>query len=227
MRPHQRGQRPGERSAPFVLERMDDRSQRALVTANRAAPVDEPCGSPAPRTARQRQADRPPGRQRIPTAIAKRRRERQDRSPAAWADRSARRLVERLFACSAGRRQHNRQDGVESRSHSRATTSIFGWFDLSRSRPAWRYPHVRTARAPLIQPEPFARLPQCLAADPEDARRLGWWRAQRRLWSVSASITRRCAMKRPEDVFIAPPEPRSVPRFPTGARVRRRGACRD
>jgi hypothetical protein len=112
---HQRGQRPGERSAAFVLERMDDRSQGALVAANRSGPVDEPCGSPTPRAARERHADRPPGGQRIPTAVAERRRERQDRSPAPWADRTACRLVERLFARRAGRRQHDRQHGVERR----------------------------------------------------------------------------------------------------------------
>jgi len=109
---HQCRERPRERSAAFVLEGVNHGAQRAVVRADRAGTIDGAIRAPAARTPRQRQADRAPRRQRIAAAIAQRRREREDRSPAAIADRSVCGMVERVAARRARRREHDAEDGV-------------------------------------------------------------------------------------------------------------------
>ena len=97
---HQRAERPRQRSPSVVLQRVDDRAQRAVVGADRARAIDQPRGV---RRQRGQQASgmltSAPGRQRIAAAIAERRRERQDRAPA------ARRRPDRGSGASSGSSQ--------------------------------------------------------------------------------------------------------------------------
>ena len=108
-------QRPGQRSASLVFESVDDRPQRSVVGANRARPIDEARSATAARAARQRHADRTPGRQRIAAPIAERRCQRQNRRPARRAHRTARRLFEQTVAGGAGWRQDDGENGIECR----------------------------------------------------------------------------------------------------------------
>ena len=67
---HQFGQRPRQRSPSFVFQRVHDRAQRAVVPADGARAIHLAGAAPAAGTSRQRNADRPPGRQRIAAAVA-------------------------------------------------------------------------------------------------------------------------------------------------------------
>src|SRR5262245_50545952 len=83
--PHQRAERPRQGSASLVLERLHDRSQHALVRANRPSAVQEPRCSSTPWTMPERHADYSPRRKRIAAAVAERRGKRKNRSPARFA----------------------------------------------------------------------------------------------------------------------------------------------
>jgi hypothetical protein len=57
---HQRRERPRQRSASFVLERMHDRAERSIVRARGSGALDEPSESPATHTACAECIGRPP-----------------------------------------------------------------------------------------------------------------------------------------------------------------------
>jgi hypothetical protein len=86
-------------------------AQRAVIGADRPRAIDvRPCATMDPaaaRALRDGDADRAPRGERIAAAIAERRREREDRLPAARADRAARGMVERFVARRAGRREND------------------------------------------------------------------------------------------------------------------------
>ena len=109
---HQFGQRLSQCSPPFIFERVHDRAQRAVVLADGTRAIHLPVAAPAARTSRQRHADRPPGRQRIAAAVADRRCQRKNRSPAGRTDRPRRRMFEKLPAGRAGGREKDGEDGV-------------------------------------------------------------------------------------------------------------------
>jgi len=112
---HQHGQPPRQRAAAAVLERLDDGAECAVVCADRPGAVD---ARPAAATARAMEMGVAPGRKRVAAPVAERRCQREDGLPAAAADRSARRLIERLVAGGAGRREHHRENGVQDRRES-------------------------------------------------------------------------------------------------------------
>jgi hypothetical protein len=112
---HQRAQRPRERAAAVVLQGVDDGAKRAVVRADRACAIDEPFAPPAARAARERDTNLAPGRQRIAAAIAQRRRERENRAPAAPADRTVGGMVERLVAGRASGSKNDAEDSVSDR----------------------------------------------------------------------------------------------------------------
>src|SRR5262249_42863718 len=101
------------RAAPLVLQRMDHRSQRAVVAADRPGAIDRSRASPAARTAGERGADRSPGGERVAAAIADRRSERPDRLPASLADRTASRVLEQFVARGARRCENDRRQRVD------------------------------------------------------------------------------------------------------------------
>ena len=103
--PHQGGQRPGQRAASFVLQRMHDGAKRPIVGARRERAIDETAPAAATRAPRHRHADDAPRRQRIAAAFAEWIGQRPYGLPAAVADRSARRAIEELAAGRAGRRE--------------------------------------------------------------------------------------------------------------------------
>ena len=113
--PHERRQWSGQRPASFVLQRMDDFSQRAVILADGASAVDLALRSPAARTLTEWQADAPPRRQRVAADVAQRRCEREDRSPTTAAHRPFRRLLEQVTAGGTARGKDDRQNGVEPR----------------------------------------------------------------------------------------------------------------
>lgn len=152
---HQCAERPRQRSAPLVLQRMDDRSESAVVGANRSCAVHQSRRPPTPGTLAERHADRSPRWQRIATGLAERRREGQNRSPARLADRAARRTIQRLVAGGTGRRQHDRQHRVQ-RIHSRPNRFRFS-ISAVRCRFPRRGGHCRR-RARSGGPDRKARL---------------------------------------------------------------------
>ena len=116
--PDQRGERPREGAAALVLDCVDDGPKRPVIRARGSGASDIRRTPSAARTSGQRQADDAPRRQRIAAAIAKRRRERQDRAPARLADGPARRVFEKLSARGTGRRQDDGEKSVRSRAKS-------------------------------------------------------------------------------------------------------------
>ncbi len=108
---HTRSERACDRSPRVVLQRVDDGSESAVVLADRTPSRDPARHSPASRATSGGQTDR--ARQRIAADLAKRRRERLDRSPALGADRSARRFVQRFAARRAGRCQQDGEQAVK------------------------------------------------------------------------------------------------------------------
>ena len=80
--PHQVGEGTGERAAAFVLEGVNDRTQRPVVRADRPRAIDEPARPATTWAQRQGDADCPPSGQRITAAIAERWGDRQNRAPA-------------------------------------------------------------------------------------------------------------------------------------------------
>ncbi len=110
-----RAEPAGERSPAVVLQRVDDRPQRAVVGADRARSIDEAREPPAARTAIERTADRAPRRQRVAAAIADRRRDWQNRRPARRADRTGSRMIEELLTGRARRREEDGDERVAGR----------------------------------------------------------------------------------------------------------------
>jgi len=110
--PHQAGQRLCQRTAPVVLQRVDDGAKCAVVGAGREGAIDEAVSAAASRAARHRHADDAPRRQRIAAAFAERGSQRPDGLPAGVTDRPARRVFEELVAGRAGRREDDREDGI-------------------------------------------------------------------------------------------------------------------
>ena len=109
---HQFGQRPRQRSSPFVFERVHDRAQRAVVCADGTRAIHLAVAAAATRAPRQGHADRPPGRQRIAAAVAHGRCKRKNRSPAGRTDRPRRRMFEQFPAGCAGGCEKDGEDGV-------------------------------------------------------------------------------------------------------------------
>ncbi len=109
---HQCGQRPGKRSVPVVLQRVDDGSKRPLVRADRAGSVDVPARAPASGAPGQRHADCSPRRQGIAATIAEWRGQRQNRSPAGRAHGPAGRVIKGRATGRARGREQNGQQGV-------------------------------------------------------------------------------------------------------------------
>ena len=115
---HQRRQFRRERPPAVVFEGMDDRTQRAVVSAYRACERDDAPLAATPWAQRLSAIERPPGCERVAAAGAQRRRQRQDCLPAAAANRPLRRLVERLVARRARRGEQDAEDGVDGRRQS-------------------------------------------------------------------------------------------------------------
>ena len=106
-RAHQRGEPNRNRPSSLILQRVDDRSQDAVVRPDGPRAIDGSRQPPAAGTARNRQITDAPGREWIAAGLAKGRREGNDRSPAAIADGSGRGPFERFAAARAsGREQH-------------------------------------------------------------------------------------------------------------------------
>ena len=110
--PHQPAERRSERSPPVVLERLQDRSQRPLVSPNRAPRRDVRSLQPAVRTRLGRHS---PGQQRIAAHRAERRRNRPYCLPAVIAHDTQAGSRERTFAGGAERRKQDRQKAVGQR----------------------------------------------------------------------------------------------------------------
>jgi len=110
----QRAERTRQRTAPLVLQRMDDCPKRAVVIAEGTRPIDKPARAPASRALLQRRADGTPPGQRVATLVAQRRRQRANRFPAGKADRAVGRMLEQFAARRAGRRHDDGQQGVEA-----------------------------------------------------------------------------------------------------------------
>lgn len=109
---HERRQRPGERTARVVFQRVHDCAERTGVLANGAGAIDGGCASAAARADRERQGTLAPRRQRIAAAVADGRRDGNDAGPAGGADRTGGRSVEQLAAGRARRREQHGEDGV-------------------------------------------------------------------------------------------------------------------
>jgi len=110
----QRAEWTRQRTAPLVLQRMDDCPKRAVVVAEGARPIDKPARPPASRALLQRRTDRTPPGERVATLVAQRRRQRTNRFPAGKADRALGRMLEQFAARRAGRRHDDGQQGVEA-----------------------------------------------------------------------------------------------------------------
>lgn len=113
---HERRQPARNRPARIVLERVNHRSQRAVVDPDRPGPIDLPHGALAPIAARARLIDRVRGRQRIAARVAEGRCKRENRLPARPADWAARRLLEGFGASHASRSEEHRHQGIGDRS---------------------------------------------------------------------------------------------------------------
>ena len=111
---HECRERGRQRTPSVVLQRVDDRSQRSLVGADRTGAVDARRRTAASGATRQGKADHAPGRQRIAATVAQRGRQRMDGPPAGVADWSVRRAFERRVARRARRREDHREKGVKN-----------------------------------------------------------------------------------------------------------------
>jgi hypothetical protein len=111
---HQGREARRHRAPTFVFQRMDDCAKCAVVDADGARTVDARACAPTPRTLRRYDLHAP-GRQRITTGLAKRRRKWKDRAPADNAHRSFSRALERLTA----RRTRRSKDDSENRIYER------------------------------------------------------------------------------------------------------------
>src|SRR5262249_59543356 len=132
-------QRSGERSPALVLQRVNDRSESAVVLSDGSRAINQPPGTSTASTTRERNADGTPGGQRIAADVAQRRRQREDRSPADGADRTARRRLQQLVARRATRCEDDQENGVERGLQAGAAGASGAFtrsaFPQSRSRP--------------------------------------------------------------------------------------------
>ena len=115
--PHHGAKRLCQRSSPFVLERVNNRSQRSLVKADGSGTVQWAAHATAPRASVERNADHPPRGQGVAAQIAQGRCEWQDRVPAGWTDRTEHRTIQCVTADDAARCQEHRQQAVQQRPH--------------------------------------------------------------------------------------------------------------
>lgn len=102
-----------QRPAPVVLQRVHDRTKRAVVLAHRAGEIHGWLHPPATRADRERPADDPPARERIAAALAEGRCEGKNGTPAAATYRTIGRMLQRGVAHRARRREHDGENGVE------------------------------------------------------------------------------------------------------------------
>ena len=108
-----------------VLERVDDRSQRALVQTRCAPLIDRARGSTAARASDA--GGGAPGGQRLTADFTIGRRDELNVLPAGGADRAVRWALERGLAGSAGGGENDRKEGVRY-------NAIRSAFPQSRSR---------------------------------------------------------------------------------------------
>ena len=101
-----------ERRTAVVLEGVHDRAQRAFVQTDRPRQRDERLVAAASRTARVREADAAPRRQRIAAGAAAGFGDRDDGGPAGGADGAGGGMIERPAARRADRRQQEREQAV-------------------------------------------------------------------------------------------------------------------
>jgi hypothetical protein len=133
---HERAQRSGQRSPAFVLQRVDDRSESAVVLADGPCAIDQPPDAATASTTGERNADGAPGGQRIAADVAQGRRQWEDRTPAIRADWTVRRRLEQLVARRATRCKDDRENGVERGLQAGAAGAFTrSAFPQSRSRP--------------------------------------------------------------------------------------------
>ena len=111
-RAHHRRQRPGEYTPAFVFERVEDRSQRALVCAGRARGVNSALGAAAAGTLLEGDTDDAPRRERVATGPTERGGQDPHLPPACAADGAGERRVQHARACRAARGDDHRQQGV-------------------------------------------------------------------------------------------------------------------
>ncbi len=112
---HQSRERAGQRSTPVVLEREDDGTERAIVVANRAHPIERPVDAPATHAAVAGRRRRPlsPRTKWIAAKVAARRCEWKNRTPAGRAHGAGRRAIEQYPAGRAHRREDDREQRVK------------------------------------------------------------------------------------------------------------------
>jgi hypothetical protein len=115
-----------------------DTPERTVVRPDGARAIHMAAATAASRTSRQRNADRPPGRQRVAAAIADRRGQRKNRAPAGFTDRPPGEMFEQLPAGGAGGREKDGQDRIGCSQNCRFQTADCRLNCRSKSRLNYR-----------------------------------------------------------------------------------------